>query len=56
MKLEIENKLNYLEELEELQNTIQDHWETCYCDKDTNYDSDNKESEDQKKKIHAFNV
>ena len=39
MKLVIENKVSYLYNLQELKTTIQDHWETYYCDKDTSDDS-----------------
>ena len=35
LKLAIENKGKYLDDLEELKTKIQDHWEIYYCDKDT---------------------
>ena len=40
LKLVIENKGSYLDDLEELKITIQDHWDTYYCYKDTDNDSD----------------
>ena len=50
LKLLIENKRDYLDNLEELQTTVQDHWETYYgkeSDDEDNTSSD--ESKDGKK-------
>ena len=44
LKLVAEHKGSYLDELEGLKTTIQDHWETHYCDKDTYDDSNDEES------------
>ena len=56
LKLVIETKVNYLYDLEELNTTIQDHWESYYCDKETDNDSDYLKSEDEKNKDHTFNL
>ena len=42
----IENNGSYLDDLEELQTTIQDHCETYYCDKETADYSDDEEREE----------
>ena len=58
LKLLIDNKTNYLDDIEDLQTTIQDHWETYYVDNsDTGSDSESEEdSEDEKKKDHALTM
>ena len=56
LKVVIANKGSYLDDLEELLTTIQDQWESYYCDKDTADDSDDEESKDEKNKYHTFNV
>lgn len=58
LKILVENKANYLDDLDELKNTIQDHWETYYGDQsDIEIDSDDEdESEDDKKKDHALTI
>ena len=56
LKLVIENKGSYLDNLEESQTKIQDHLETYYCDKEMDDGSDNEVSEDKKNKDNAFNV
>ncbi len=50
LKLLIENKPNYLDDIEELQVTIQDHWETYHSDmNEDKYDSNDDESEEEEK-------
>ena len=39
LKLVIKNKVSFIYELEKLQTTIRDNWETYYCDKETSDDS-----------------
>ena len=40
LKLVIKNKVSFIYELEKLQTTIRDNWETYYCVKETSDDSD----------------
>jgi hypothetical protein len=58
LKLLIENKPNYLDDIEELQVTIQDHWETYHSDmNEDKYDSNDDESEeDEKTKDQALTI
>ena len=51
LKLAIENKGIFLDQLEELKTTIKDHLETYYCDKYTDDDIDDEESKDEKGNI-----
>jgi hypothetical protein len=59
LKLLIENKTNYLDDIEELQTTIQDHWETYYADNsdsDDDTEVDEEESVADKKQDHALTM
>ena len=59
LKLLIENKQNYLDDIEDLQTTIQDHWETYYVDNsetENDSDDDEDESDDEKKTDHALTM
>lgn len=58
LKLLIENKANYLDDIEDLQTTIQDHWETYYVDKsDSESESESDDdSEEEKKNDHALTM
>ena len=51
----MENLVSYLDDLEGLQTTIQYNQETYYCDKDTDDNSEDEDSE-YEKKCHTFNV
>ncbi len=59
LKLLIENKTNYLDDIEELQTTIQDHWETYYADNsdsDDDIEIEEEDSDDDKKQDHALTM
>jgi hypothetical protein len=58
LKLLIENKPNYLDDIEELQVTIQDHWETYHSDmNEDKYDiNENESEEDEKTKDQALTI
>ena len=56
LKLVVENKGSYLDDLDKLQTTIQDHWQTYYFDKDADDDSDDEESEDEKNKYEKRRI